>query len=123
MVVGGIVLAALGFLAFRAFQGAAMFYYTVPELRAAPAYTSGERVRVGGKVAPGSVERHTSGPGLSFMVTDGSDKLLVHFSDIVPDAFAVDQEVVAEGAMTPDGYFAAENLMVKCPSKYVPKVG
>ncbi len=21
------------------------------------------------------------------------------------------------------GYFAAENLMVKCPSKYVPKVG
>ncbi|MBI2916968.1 MAG: cytochrome c maturation protein CcmE [Chloroflexi bacterium] len=123
LIVGGIVLLALGFLGFKAFQGAAMFYYTVPEFRASPEYTTGEQVRVGGKVAPGSVERHQSGPGLSFAVTDGSDKLLVHFYDIVPDSFAVDQDVVVEGTMSAEGYFAAQNLMVKCPSKYVPRVG
>lgn len=123
LAVGAIVFLALGFLGFRAFQGAAMFYYTVPEFKVSTSYATGEKVRVGGKVAPSSVQRHASGPGLSFEVTDGTDRLLVHFYDIVPDSFAVDQDVVVEGAMSPEGYFAAQNLMVKCPSKYVPRIG
>ncbi len=70
-----------------------------------------------GTVAPGSVERLPI--GVKFTLMDGTARVPVEFHDIVPDAFAENRELVAEGSGTKDG-FKADKLLVKCPSKYNP---
>jgi len=42
----------------------------------------------------------------------------VVYSGVVPDAFKPDADVVLEGKLTASGTFEADNLLVKCPSKY-----
>ena len=43
------------------------------------------------------------------------------FTGIVPDLFVEGSGVVAEGAMRPDGTFAASNLLAKHDENYMPR--
>ncbi|MGB9041462.1 MAG: cytochrome c maturation protein CcmE, partial [Pseudolabrys sp.] len=58
--------------------------------------SSGTRMRIGGLVKPGSIER---GDNLlvRFAVTDGKTDIRVRYNGIVPDLFREGQGVVAEG--------------------------
>jgi cytochrome c-type biogenesis protein CcmE len=119
LIVGLVVAAALGYLGFTAFQGASMYYLTVDELLARNDAAYGERVRIMGKVEEGSVERGSETNTLRFAVAgeDGAS-LPVVYSGVVPDAFKQGADVVVEGSLGRAGTFAADSLLVKCPSKY-----
>lgn len=119
--VGLIVIAAVGYLGFVGFQSAATYYYTVSELtgQESPAY--GQIIRVNGWVAPGSVEQEPGSLTMRFTISEGDQSLPVIHQGIVPDAFKVGNEVVVEGYIDQDGIFQSNNIMAKCPSKYVPE--
>lgn len=91
-------------------------YYMTPGELAAASVRSVEHVRVAGKVVPGSI--HKQGPTTTFDVSDGKAKVTVTTEDVLPDAFAADVEVVAEGAMTDRKVFSAAKVLAKCPSKF-----
>ena len=80
----------------------------------------GTRVRIGGLVKPGSVER---GENLQvrFVVTDGNTDVGVRYQGIVPDLFREGQGVVAEGKLEPDGVFAADTVLAKHDERYMPR--
>ncbi len=80
----------------------------------------GTRIRIGGLVKPGSVERGAD-LRISFKVTDGKNDVPVHYQGIVPDLFREGQGVVAEGKLEPGGMFAADTVLAKHDERYMPK--
>jgi len=80
----------------------------------------GTRIRLGGLVAPGSVERGAD-LAIRFQVTDGNQAVPVAYQGILPDLFREGQGVVAEGALDPHGVFKADTVLAKHDETYMPK--
>jgi cytochrome c-type biogenesis protein CcmE len=80
----------------------------------------GTRMRIGGLVKPGSLQR---GDNLlvHFAVTDGKTDIPVRYQGIVPDLFREGQGVVAEGKIEPGGTFAADTVLAKHDERYMPR--
>jgi len=114
-VAAGIVVAAIGGLIAWSLAGTTAYYKTPAELTGSPPAPN-ERIRVAGKVVPGSVARHAA--VTDFSVTDGKAAVQVTTEDVLPDTFGTGVEVVAEGAMTKRGVFSASSVLTKCPSKF-----
>jgi cytochrome c-type biogenesis protein CcmE len=78
-----------------------------------------QRIRLGGLVALGSVDR--PGEGLVyFAVTDGAATIPVVFRGITPDLFREGQGVVTEGTLGADGRFMADTVLAKHDEAYMP---
>jgi cytochrome c-type biogenesis protein CcmE len=80
----------------------------------------GQRIRLGGLVAEGSVIKGPDG-SVRFAVTDGSETVQVTYNGILPDLFREGQGVVTEGALEPGGVFAADTVLAKHDENYMPK--
>ena len=80
----------------------------------------GKRVRMGGMVKVGSLER---GDNLQvrFEVTDGKSTVRVTYRGLLPDLFREGQGVVAEGALDGAGIFEADSVLAKHDERYMPK--
>ncbi|WP_394694192.1 cytochrome c maturation protein CcmE [Hyphobacterium sp.] len=116
-VAGVILIAAIG-LALVALRDAIVLFYSPSEV-AADHPGIGERIRIGGLVEEGSVERPAEG-GANFVVTDGAATIRVTYSGSLPDLFREGQGVVAEGAFEPSGDFAASSVLAKHDETYMP---
>jgi len=116
--VGIIVLAAVGYLGYKAFSASATYYYTVSEFSAQQSSFPDKSVRVSGNVSDGSIERQ--GTTLKFTLTDGQNSLPVVFTGVIPDSFKEGGEAVVQGKLNSEGVFEARTLLAKCPSKYEP---
>ena len=114
----GVLAIAVG-LVLSAMRGSIVFFQSpsdVVEHQLAP----GTRIRIGGLVKPGSVERGDN-LRIRFDVTDGKHDIAVHYQGIVPDLFREGQGVVAEGKLEPGGTFAADTVLAKHDERYMPK--
>ena len=80
----------------------------------------GKRVRLGGMVKMGSLERGDN-LQIRFEVTDGNKDIPVSYHGIVPDLFREGQGVVAEGHIEPGGTFAADTVLAKHDENYMPR--
>jgi cytochrome c-type biogenesis protein CcmE len=113
------VLALAAGLVLYAMSGSIVFFNSptdVIEKKVQP----GTRIRLGGLVKPGTVER---GEQLSvrFEVTDGNQAIRVAYQGVLPDLFREGQGVIAEGAMQPGGTFKADSVLAKHDEKYMPR--
>ena len=82
--------------------------------------TPGKRVRLGGLVKTGSVERGDN-LQIHFKVTDGNKDIAVDYRGIVPDLFREGQGVIAEGHVEPGGTFIADTVLAKHDENYMPR--
>ena len=76
--------------------------------------------RLGGLVEQGSVRKSTDGQEIRFRITDTHQAIDVVYRGLVPDLFREGQGVIAEGALGPDGLFAAREVLAKHDEKYMP---
>jgi cytochrome c-type biogenesis protein CcmE len=88
----------------------------IADNKAAP----GKRVRLGGMVKMGSLER---GDNLQvrFEVTDGNKDIAVSYRGILPDLFREGQGVIAEGHIEPGETFKADTVLAKHDENYMPR--
>lgn len=114
---------AAGFLVYRAWQGSAIYYFTVTEIKAQGSSLYGKTVRVNGVVVPGSIVREEGSFLVTFTIAEGGETLSVTYNGVAPDTFKDDAEVVVEGRLSDSGVFQADTLLAKCPSKYEPQTG
>ena len=78
------------------------------------------RMRVGGMVVEGSVYRNPASPlQTQFVVTDFQSKMTIEYSGILPDLFAENSGVVAQGKLQGD-LFIADQVLAKHDEKYMP---
>ena len=115
-----VLVGALGYFAFQAFEGATVYYYTVGEIKEIGFTPENRMVRVSGKLVPDSFHRADGSTLANFHLTDGSESLSAAHNGVIPDLFFNDHsEIILEGRYHSDGVFQSENVIVKCPSKYV----
>ncbi|HUY13028.1 MAG TPA: cytochrome c maturation protein CcmE [Terriglobia bacterium] len=112
----GIVLAVVAYEAISGFQQNEVYYVSVNEILAGK--SRHQRVRVGGVVAPGSIERQ--GDTLKFKLAQGAEALPVVYvgSDTLPDTFRDGSQAIVEGRYSNGGMFRATEVQAKCASKY-----
>lgn len=79
-----------------------------------------QRIRLGGLVEDGSVER-SGDANVRFKVTDTANAVTVTYTGILPDLFREGQGVVTEGTVGPDGVFVADSVLAKHDENYMPK--
>jgi cytochrome c-type biogenesis protein CcmE len=80
----------------------------------------GTRIRLGGLVKPGTVDRGER-LTLRFEITDGNRGVPVTYQGIVPDLFREGQGVIAEGALDHTGTFKADTVLAKHDENYMPR--
>ncbi len=120
-VIGG-ALAFLGlatFLTFYALGQKASYFYMPSDLAANPV-GEGQRIRLGGLVAKGSIQRG-QGTEVDFAITDQADTVKVVYNGILPDLFREEQGVITEGSFGPGGVFVADSVLAKHDETYMPK--
>jgi cytochrome c-type biogenesis protein CcmE len=117
LVLVGIVTAVL---IFTAATRASSLYLTVPELQRLGAKAVGENLSVSGTILGRTVEWDPVHQRLAFTIRDDTtgQVLPVVYHGPKPDEFTNDWPVIVSGELQPDGTFTAEQLLIKCPSKY-----
>lgn len=114
----GAVLAIAATLIFVALRDQIVFFYSPSEVKER-AITAGTAIRLGGLVKEGTWKRE--GETSDFVVTDGQTEMAAHYVGLLPDLFREGQGVVIEGSVTPEGTFAATNVLAKHDENYMPK--
>ena len=80
----------------------------------------GTRIRLGGLVTPGSIERGEN-LAVQFEVTDGNKAIKVAYRGILPDLFREGQGVVTEGILESTALFKADSVLAKHDENYMPR--
>ncbi|WP_426416784.1 cytochrome c maturation protein CcmE [Aestuariirhabdus sp. LZHN29] len=80
----------------------------------------GQRIRGGGLVVTGSVDRDSQSLMVRFDITDGAESVPVEYVGILPDLFREGQGIVAQGSMRADGVFEAVEVLAKHDENYMP---
>lgn len=80
----------------------------------------GQRLRVGGMVLPGSVERDAQTLRVSFSIYDAQGVVDVTYEGILPDLFREGQGVVVQGELTPGNRILAREVLAKHDENYTP---
>lgn len=115
---GVAILSVAAILVMFALNDSVVFFHTpsdVTEKKIAP----GQRFRLGGLVAEGSVKRG-EGTAVTFTVTDTLKEIPVSFVGVLPDLFREGQGVVAEGKLEAGGIFTADSVLAKHDENYMP---
>lgn len=117
LIAGIAILGAIIYLVVSNTQASAVYYMTVSELQSCKTCVT-QDVRVAGVVEAGSIVRNDAQQTISFVITQGSQKMPVTYTGVVPDIFRPGITVVVEGYYTGSGPFKAQTLLAKCPSKF-----
>jgi cytochrome c-type biogenesis protein CcmE len=112
------ILAVAVFLVAVALRDTIVFFHTPSEV-AQKAIPAGQRIRIGGLVAQGSVRRGT-GEHIQFAITDTARTIPVSYTGVLPDLFREGQGVVAEGKLDEAGRFLADTILAKHDENYMP---
>lgn len=115
---GVVILTIAALLVLFALRDTIVFFHTPSDIAEGKVQT-GERFRLGGLVADGSVRRGT-GATVSFSVTDTLANIKVQYTGVLPDLFREGQGVVAEGRLIGDKQFKADSVLAKHDENYMP---
>jgi cytochrome c-type biogenesis protein CcmE len=116
VIIGLGLLGVAAALILSAFRESIVFFHSPSEI-AEHANLADHRLRIGGLVEEGSVER--GGTTITFRITDLANTVTVAYTGILPDLFREGQGVVAEGRMT-NGVFVADQVLAKHDESYMP---
>ena len=112
-----VAIATLGYLASGGIGENLVYYWSPTELQAAGDEAVGASIRLGGLVAPGSVERAEDGLTLKFAVSDGGAQVPVYASSVPPAMFREGIGVVVEGTWN-GAVFSSDAMLVKHDEQY-----
>ena len=118
-----VVVGTLTYLAVTGGASNATYYKTIAELGQMGDHAVGKRLRVGGDVESGSIER--VGGNVQFVLVQDKTRLKVAYTgtDPLPDTFRDGAQALADGRLEADGVFRAARIQAKCASKYEAKPG
>jgi cytochrome c-type biogenesis protein CcmE len=114
----GAVLVLSATLVLFALRDQIVFFYSPTEI-AEIAIEPGTRLRIGGLVVEGSIDRDSAG-SVKFAVTDTVNTIEVVYDNQLPDLFREGQGIVAEGVLTATGLVTATNVLAKHDENYMP---
>ena len=106
-------------LALSALQQNINLFYTPSQIADGDAPVD-TRIRAGGLVVEGSVQRAPDTLEVQFAVTDGDKQVLIAYSGILPDLFREGQGIVALGRLNENRMLVADEVLAKHDEEYMP---
>ncbi|MFC5696423.1 cytochrome c maturation protein CcmE [Pseudomonas sp. GCM10022186] len=116
------ILAGVGIavaLALSALQQNINLFYTPTQIANGEA-PQDTRIRAGGMVEKGSVQRSGDSLDVQFVVTDFAKSVTIRYHGILPDLFREGQGIVALGKLNADGVLVADEVLAKHDENYMP---
>lgn len=80
----------------------------------------GQRLRVGGMVAPGTVKRSADSLAVTFDLYDAQSEVTVSYTGVLPDLFREGQGVVVQGVLQTSNHVLAKEVLAKHDENYTP---
>jgi cytochrome c-type biogenesis protein CcmE len=122
-IVGGLVIVALiGYLIISSVSNAGSYYREVGEVLGQTNQLTGKNLRVSGNIVTESIQYDAPTLDLNFKISDPKDasqQLAIHFHGVQPDQLSREgASAIVEGALNANGVVDANNLLLKCPSRY-----
>jgi cytochrome c-type biogenesis protein CcmE len=126
-----LIVGTLVWIATSSMSGNQTYYKTIAELGQMGPKSMDQRVRVGGDVAKGSIQRNGEQVDFTMVQQDPAKpeqaplflKVAYTGRDPLPDTFSDGAQALADGKMGADGVFHASKIQAKCASKYATKPG
>ncbi len=124
LIISTVVILALGYMIYAAFPGNALYFLTVSEFNSNSEVQDGRLLRVSGKLVEGTFGREGKSIESQFQITDNDGDspgitLQASYTGVLPDLFFnPHSELILEGSYGANRVFHADNILVKCPSKY-----
>ena len=115
-------LAGLGIAAYlvaSAFRNNLVFFFSPTQVAAKEAPVD-RTFRIGGLVQDGTLKRDADGLTVRFTVTDTAASIPVVYKGILPDLFKEGRGCVAQGKLSSEGVFQAEQVLAKHDENYMP---
>lgn len=122
-IVGGVVILGLiVYLIATAIAGSGAYYREVSEVLTQQTALVGKNLRVSGNVVTESITYDAATLDLRFRISDPADaskQIAVYFHGVKPDQIDRPESIaIIEGSLRGDGTLEANNLLLKCPSRY-----
>ena len=96
-----------------------ILYFSSPtEIKQKEDIQFGKAMRVGGMVKKDSIIINKK--NIQFTVTDFENEILISYSGTVPNLFAEEKGVVAEGRLRDKNFFIADRILAKHDENYMP---
>ncbi|MCX6031279.1 MAG: cytochrome c maturation protein CcmE [Chloroflexi bacterium] len=122
-ILGGLLIVVLiGLLISQAVSSTGAYYREVGEVLAQQNSLVSKNLRVSGNIVTESITYDAPTLTLNFKISDPKDvgkQLAIHFHGVKPDQ--MDREgssAIIEGSLGSNGVVEANNLLLKCPSRY-----
>lgn len=119
---GAVVVGLIVYLIVSAISSSGAYYREVGEVLLEQTALMGKNLRVSGNIVTESIQYDPTTLDLNFRISDPKDaskQIAVHFHGVKPDQ--MDREgssAIVEGIMGSKGVVEANNLLLKCPSRY-----
>jgi len=110
-------LGVAAYLVASAFRNNLVFFFSPTQVAAREAPV-GRTFRIGGLVQEGTLKR--DGLKAEFIVTDTAASVPVVYNGILPDLFKEGRGCVAQGKISADGVFHADQVLAKHDENYMP---
>jgi cytochrome c-type biogenesis protein CcmE len=96
-----------------------ILYFSSPtEIKTREDIPLGKAMRVGGMVKKGSININQK--DIQFIITDFENEILISYAGTVPNLFAEEKGVVAEGRLSDKSFFIADRILAKHDENYMP---
>ena len=94
-----------------------IYFQSPSEIKVLPELES-KKIRVGGMVKKNSIS--IASEDLKFIITDFKNEINVIYSGVIPNLFAEEKGVVAEGYLKDKNFFLATKILAKHDENYMP---
>ena len=112
-----ITLILVVFLILKSLEENVVYFQSPSEIKALSEIDK-KKIRVGGMVKKNSIS--ITANEVKFIITDFKNEINVIYSGVIPNLFAEEKGVVAEGFLKDKNFFSATKILAKHDEKYMP---
>ena len=105
------------FLILKSLEENVVYFISPSDVKVLPELSK-KKIRIGGMVKKDSIE--TNAKEILFIITDYKSEIKVSFSGSIPNLFAEEKGVVAEGFLKDRNFFTAKKILAKHDENYMP---
>ena len=106
------------FLVLKSLEDNVVYFISPSDIKELGEINYNKKYRVGGMVKKNSVSMSTD--QVNFVITDFNNEIKVKFSGVIPNLFAEDKGVVAEGFLQDRNFLNALKILAKHDENYMP---
>ena len=103
---------------FRSLEDNVVYFFSPTEIFNKTNIEFNKKVRIGGLVKVNSIIKNDK--STIFVITDFKNEVIVNYEGLVPNLFAEEKGVIAEGKLKDKKYLFADKILAKHDENYMP---